>query len=149
MANPSVALVGNNLYLHFRPDGEFQDCRTCHCYALRRAARLVTQHYDRLLRPSGLRTTQFTLLVTLAEAGPMPMTRLAGRLGLERTSLTRNLKPLEARGWVVVEADADRRVRTVAVTPSGRGKARAALPLWRKAQAGAAAVSPLLLSAAG
>jgi DNA-binding MarR family transcriptional regulator len=125
-------------------DGEFQECRACHCYALRRAARLVTQHYDRLMRPSGLRTTQFTLLVTLAEAGPMPMTRLAGRLGLERTSLTRNLKPLDAKGWVVVAADADRRVHTVAITASGRAKARAALPHWRKAQAGAAAVSPLL-----
>jgi DNA-binding MarR family transcriptional regulator len=125
-------------------DGEFQECRACHCYALRRAARLVTQHYDRLMRPSGLRTTQFTLLVTLAEAGPMPMTRLAGRLGLERTSLTRNLKPLAAKGWVTVVADADRRVHTVAIAASGRTKARAALPHWRKAQAGAAAVSPLL-----
>jgi DNA-binding MarR family transcriptional regulator len=125
-------------------DGEFWECRVCHCYALRRAARLMTQHYDRLMRPAGLRTTQFTLLVTLAEAGPMPMTRLAVRLGLERTSLTRNLKPLAAKGWVVVAADADRRVHTVVITAAGRAKARAAMPQWRKAQAGAAAVSPLL-----
>jgi DNA-binding MarR family transcriptional regulator len=125
-------------------DGEFQECRVCHCYALRRAARLVTQHYDRLMRPVGLRATQFTLLVALAENGPMPMTRLAARLGLERTSLTRNLKPLEAKGWVAVAADTDRRVHTVAITAPGRAKARAALPQWRKAQAGAAAVSPLL-----
>jgi DNA-binding MarR family transcriptional regulator len=104
----------------------------------------VTQHFDRMMRPSGLRTTQFTLLVTLAELGPMPMTRLAARLGLERTSLTRNLKPLEAKGWVTVEADADRRVRNVGITVAGRAKARTALPLWRKAQAGAAALSPML-----
>jgi DNA-binding MarR family transcriptional regulator len=126
-------------------EGDFQECRACHCYALRRAARLVTQHYDRLMRPSGLRATQFTLLVALAEAGPMPLTRLADRLGLERTSLTRNLKPLAAKEWVALAVEADRRVRIAAITAAGKAKVQAALPLWRKAQAGAAAVSPLLV----
>jgi DNA-binding MarR family transcriptional regulator len=119
-------------------DDEFHECRACHCYALRRAARLVTQHYDRILRPSGLRTTQFTLLVGLAQRGPIPLTRLAGMLGLERTSLTRNLKPLTAKGWVTVVPDADRRVHSVGITAEGKAKARAALPLWRQAQATAA-----------
>jgi DNA-binding MarR family transcriptional regulator len=120
-------------------NGEFGECRDCICFALRRAARRMTQHYQRALRPSGLMGTQFSLLVSLAEAGPLPMTRLAERLGLERTSLTRNLKPLEAKGWVSVAEDEDRRVRLVRITPAGRAKARAALPLWRKAQATAAA----------
>ena len=120
-------------------DAEFRECHDCLCFALRRAARAVTQHYDRLLRPSGLRTTQFSLLALLAQAGPMPMTRLATRLGLERTTLTRNLGPLAAKGWVAVEEDEDRRVRNVRITPPGKAKAKAALPLWRKAQAGAAA----------
>jgi DNA-binding MarR family transcriptional regulator len=127
------------------PDDEFRECRACHCYALRRAARLVTQHYDRILRPSGLRTTQFTLLVGLAQRGPIPLTRLASMLGLERTSLTRNLKPLTAKGWVTVTPDADRRVRSVGITPQGKAKARAALPLWRQAQATAAVAAPARL----
>jgi DNA-binding MarR family transcriptional regulator len=121
---------------------EFGECRDCVCFALRHAARRMTQHYRRMLRPSGLMGTQFSLLVSLAEAGPLPMTRLAARLGLERTSLTRNLKPLAAKGWVSVDEDDDRRVRRVRITPSGRAKARAALPLWRKAQATAATAVP-------
>lgn len=119
--------------------GEFDDCQRCLCFALRRGARAITQHYDRLLRPAGLRTTQFTLLVMLEKAGPLPMARLAERLGLERTTLTRNLAPLERQGWVTVGENDDRRVRLIGITPQGRAVARAALPLWRKAQASAPA----------
>jgi DNA-binding MarR family transcriptional regulator len=122
--------------------GEFAECKGCICFGLRRAARRMTQHYRRVLRPSGLMGTQFSLLVSLAQAGPLPMTQLAARLGLERTSLTRNLKPLEAKGWVSIDEDDDRRVRVVRITPAGRAKARAALPLWRKAQATATRAVP-------
>ena len=69
----------------------------------------------------------------------MPIHRLAGFLGLERTTLSRNLRPLLARGWLSVEEDEDRRVRIVKITAVGRAAARAALPHWRKAQALAAA----------
>jgi DNA-binding MarR family transcriptional regulator len=111
------------------------------CFGLRRAARIVTQHFDRHLRPVGLRATQFTLLVVLARAGPMPMNRLASRLGMERTTLTRNLRPLEAKQWVRVVEDQDRRVRTVSITPAGEEAASQALDQWRKAQE---SVAPLL-----
>jgi DNA-binding MarR family transcriptional regulator len=114
---------------------DFGACASCTCFAMRRAARAVTQHYDRLLRPTGLRVTQFTLLAALTVAGPLPINRLARRLGLERTTLTRNLRPLEAKGWVAVAEDADRRVHTVAITARGRAMARTALPAWREAQA--------------
>ena len=114
---------------------DFGACASCTCFALRRAARAVTQHYDRLLRPTGLRVTQFTLLAALTVAGPLPINRLARRLGLERTTLTRNLRPLEAKGWLAVTEDADRRVHTVEITARGRAMARTALPAWREAQA--------------
>jgi DNA-binding MarR family transcriptional regulator len=120
---------------------QFLDCDRCVCFGLRRAARVVTQHFDRHLRPVGLRATQFTLLVVLTRAGPMPMNRLASRLGIERTTLTRNLRPLEAKQWVRVEEDQDRRVRTVSITPAGKEVATQALGQWRKAQDTAA---PLL-----
>ena len=85
------------------------------------------------MRGSGLRAAQFTLLATLIQTGPMPATRLADFLGLERTTLTRNLRPLLRDGHVSVEPVADRRVHKVAVTPKGV-EARARYPAWRKAQ---------------
>ena len=119
-----------------------RECGNCFCFGLRRAARIVTQHYDRHLRQAGLRATQFTVLATLAQTGPMPLNRLARRLGLERTTLTRNLRPLEAKGWLTVNVEEDRRVHMVAVTSAGEKAANDALPFWRKAQSSA----PTLIS---
>ena len=121
------------------PD-EFRETAACICFNLRRAARRMTQHYERYLRPLGLRATQFTVLAMLAQSGPLPIHRLATNLGLERTTLTRNLRPLAARGWVRVEERDDRRVHLVGITEAGRAAARAALPAWREAHAAAGAV---------
>lgn len=110
------------------------------CFNLRRAARIMTRHYERYLRPVVLRATQFTLLAVLAQAGPMPVHRLATALGLERTTLTRNLRPLESQGWLTVEERDDRRVHMVEITEAGREVARGALPAWREAHARAGAV---------
>ena len=111
-----------------------RECQGCICFAVRRAARLVTQRYDSNLRPVGLRGTQFTLLVVLKNAGPQPMNRVAQMLGMERTTLTRNLRPLLQRGYVSEEPGDDRRVRTIALTPGGADAVARALPYWRKAQ---------------
>lgn len=113
---------------------ELRECASCTCFAVRRAARVITQHYDRHLRPTGLGATQFTLLTVLALAGPLPLSRAATRLGTERTTLTRNLRPLVARGLVTKEPGEDRRVQILAITPKGIAAARAALPRWREAQ---------------
>ncbi|MGE5148433.1 MAG: MarR family winged helix-turn-helix transcriptional regulator [Candidatus Eiseniibacteriota bacterium] len=113
---------------------DFAPCAGCMSFALRRAARAMSQHYAKHLRPTGLRGTQFTMLATLVTGGPMPISRMARRLGLERTTLTRNLKPLEAKGWIAVTEDEDRRVHVVSVTAKGRAMARKALPAWHKAQ---------------
>jgi DNA-binding MarR family transcriptional regulator len=118
---------------------DFAPCGGCTCFALRRAARVMSQHYARHLRPTGLRGTQFTLLANLVAAGPMPMNRMARRLDVERTTLTRNLKPLLAKGWITITEDEDRRVHMVSITAKGRAAARAALPAWHKAQATARA----------
>src|SRR5512144_2452086 len=113
---------------------EFAECLACSCFAARRTARMVTQHYERCLKPTGLSVTQFTLLALLSLAGPQPLSRFADQLGLERTTLTRNLRPLRARGWVKESATADRRVRLLVITKRGTAAARAALPHWREAQ---------------
>lgn len=109
--------------------------RDCTCSLLRQATRAVTQHYEASFRGAGIRGTQFTVLSMLAQAGPMPMARLAVRLGLERTTLTRNLKPLVARGFVVLSGDADGRVRRAEITAEGETAVREAFPRWRDAQA--------------
>lgn len=114
---------------------EFGECAGCVCAGIRRAARAVTQHYQRHFRGTGLVGTQFSMLSVLIRSGPMPISRMAKYLGVERTTLTRNLRPLEKKHWVAITGDADGRVRTVEITAKGRAVARAALPAWRKAQA--------------
>ena len=107
----------------------------CTCFNLRKAARAVTRVYDEALKPSGLRATQFSLLSVVANRGPAGMTELARALVMERTTLTRNLKPLMDQGYLQVVDGADRRQRPIAVTPRGRKALDRALPLWRCAQA--------------
>jgi DNA-binding MarR family transcriptional regulator len=107
----------------------------CACRSLRRTARAVTQLYDETLRPSGLRITQFTLLVAVALREPVPITRLADTLALDRTTLARDLKPLTERGLVGVAAGEDRRTREVRLTRHGRDAIGRAYPLWQRAQA--------------
>ena len=115
----------------------FQACRTCACSALRHASRTVTQHYERHFRGSGLRVTQFTILATLAQTGPLSISELSVKLGLERTTLSRNLRLLENKGWVSAINHGDQRVRRMTLTTKGRKKAVAALPVWKRADAGA------------
>ena len=118
-----------------RPDREFVECLACSCFAARRAARSITQHYEEHLKAGGLRATQFTVLALLAAAGPQSLSRFAEMLGTERTTLTRNLRSLLDRGLVAESATGDKRVKLLSITKRGNAAARAALPHWRKAQA--------------
>lgn len=106
----------------------------CTSFNLRKAARAVTQFYDDALRGTGLKSTQFSLLAVAAAAGSMPISLLAVELAMDRTTLTRNLKPLEAAGLLRIESGRDRRVRRVAVTAEGEAALARAMPAWRKAQ---------------
>ncbi|NDU91098.1 MAG: MarR family transcriptional regulator [Ferrovum sp.] len=112
----------------------FLGCRSCVCSVLRRASRAVTQHYEASFRGRGMRATQFTLLATLAQTGPLPLSALATLLGLERTTLTRNLGPLEKKGYVSRVADDDQRVRRVVITKKGEKAALEVLDAWKQAQ---------------
>jgi DNA-binding MarR family transcriptional regulator len=109
--------------------------RNCTCSALRRATRAVTAHYESHFRGTGLRGTQFTILSVLAQAGPLPMTRLADMLGVERTTLTRNLTVLARRGLVAWTGETDGRVRKALLTKAGDGMLHKCLPHWMAAEA--------------
>ncbi len=113
---------------------DFSLCRDCACAGARRASRELTRAFDDALRETGVRVTQFNLLATLVLAGPTAATRLAALLGLERTTLTRNLRPLLRDGLVRFDGDRDRRVRKIAITAKGEETARAAFPFWKRAQ---------------
>jgi DNA-binding MarR family transcriptional regulator len=107
--------------------------KTCLCCKSRMAARALTRTYDRTLRSTGLRITQFTILVAASVAGGVPLSRLADILGLERTTLSRNLSVLERDGLIRVK-NVDGRTRNVLITPAGAARLSAALPLWNRAQ---------------
>jgi DNA-binding MarR family transcriptional regulator len=99
------------------------------------AARVVNRHYDRVLAPSGLRTTAYAILARVAREGPLPLGRLAGRLALDRTTLSRELRPLVASGLVAYATDpADARRRVVTLTEAGEAAVGRARPLWERAQ---------------
>ena len=112
--------------------------RGCTCAKLRRLSRRVTAVYDRELAAAGLRVTQYSMLsVIQREAGQdgMPLTALAERLDMDRTTLTRNLKPLIAQGWAeLVASESDARLRLARVTAAGTSAWQAARPHWKRAQ---------------
>ncbi len=110
------------------------DVAACTCANLRKATRVVTQAYDAALAPTGLRATQFTLLATLSRRPDLPLTQLAEALVMDRTTLTRNLKPLVGRGLIRVYQEADARVRRISLTDDGKRVLDDALPRWREAQ---------------
>ena len=106
----------------------------CTCLNLRQAARVVTQHYEALLDPVGIKITQLPILAALA-AGPLTMNHLADRLAMDRTTLTRNLRPLARDALLRIERGYDKRERRVQVTEAGLAALRRAVPLWKQAQA--------------
>lgn len=98
-------------------------------------ARLVRQHYDAELGAIGLRATQYRLLVEILAHGPVRPCDLAERMSLSPSTLTRNLKPLIAAGWVDLGPGLDGRTRSVCITAAGRGKCAEGRPRWSLAQA--------------
>lgn len=106
----------------------------CTCFNLRKATRVVTQFFDQRLQASGLLVNQFTLLAALAQSGSPTMKTLAQILVMDRTTLTRNLKPLQRQGLIAIEPGHDQRERIVTLTPAGQVALAKALPLWKDAQ---------------
>jgi DNA-binding MarR family transcriptional regulator len=116
-------------------DIDYMEAAGCFCLASRQAARKITRLYDSHMQGSGVRVTQFTLLSQLMLRGEMPIGKLAGLLGMERTTLSRNLALLEGKGWISISAGDDPRARLIAITAQGRGLVRRSFPFWSKAQA--------------
>ncbi len=109
--------------------------RACACFNFRRAARAVTRLFDEALQPSGLRPTQFVVLVAIRAEDPVGLPTLAERLDLDRSALTRALKPLESAGLVKVTQSPAGGSAKASLTTKGMNRVLKTLPLWKSAQA--------------
>jgi len=109
--------------------------RVCACLGFRKASRSVTQLYDQFLAPCGLRSTQLVVLLGAYVLGSSNLRRLADELAMDRSTLTRNLKPLISQGLLQTMPTTGRgRSKSIEVTPLGQDMLRAAAPLWEQAQ---------------
>lgn len=116
--------------------GDTPDTAGCVCFALRKSARAVSQLYDAALAPSGLRATQFSLLASLRAGGRLTVSRLAEAMVMDRTTLSRNLAPVEKQGLVkIAPGRRDGRTKEITLTARGRRRLSRADPLWADAQA--------------
>jgi DNA-binding MarR family transcriptional regulator len=108
--------------------------KDCTCFNLRKATRAVTQLFDDAMQPTGLRATQFTLLSAISATGTIAISQLSRVLIMDRTTLTRNLKPLESKRFIKIIPGEDRRTRTLTLTDKGRKTLKKSLPFWKQAQ---------------
>ena len=108
----------------------------CTNLRLRRLSRLVSRHYDAHVAASGLKTTQYSMLSHVMHLGPLRPVDLARAMNIEASTLTRNMKPLVAAGWLTQGEGADARSRLIAITDEGRAKRAEAQAHWRAAQTG-------------
>jgi DNA-binding MarR family transcriptional regulator len=106
----------------------------CACANLRRLTRRVTQLYEEALRPTGLRSTQFTLLQALSLTGEVTQNQLGELLAIDSTTLSRSLAPLVKKGWISTRAGRDRRERWLRLSEAGKRKLQSATPSWKHAQ---------------
>jgi DNA-binding MarR family transcriptional regulator len=106
----------------------------CVCSQVRRLARKLSSLYDTHLSPQSLTITQYSLLANIERAGQLSHTFLADKVGMERTTLTRNLRPLTRAKWVAAATGRDRRQHLLQLTAAGRRKLVRSLPLWEEAQ---------------
>ncbi|WP_286830029.1 MULTISPECIES: MarR family winged helix-turn-helix transcriptional regulator [Kordiimonas] len=107
----------------------------CACQKIRKASRTITRRYDDALKPFGLTGNQFTMLTIISLADKVTLSRLAEIIGMERTTLIRNLKPLERAGLVTIAAEESRRAKHATISSQGLNTLSKALPVWRNTQA--------------
>jgi DNA-binding MarR family transcriptional regulator len=119
-----------------KPVNSLPPSEQCNCFAVRAAARHVTQSYDQFLAPSGLRTTQLSILATLNRKGPLTINALAEDMVMDRTTLGRNILPLQRDDLITIKpAASDRRAKELRLTKAGEKRLEAALKGWSQAQA--------------
>jgi len=106
----------------------------CPAFNIRAASRIITQLFDEILKPSGLQITQFAVLVGVQILDTPSISKLARGLVMDRTTLTRGLKPLENEGLIKIVSGEDKRTHFIKITPKGKTALQKTLPYWEKAR---------------
>ncbi|HEY1580257.1 MAG TPA: MarR family winged helix-turn-helix transcriptional regulator [Terracidiphilus sp.] len=122
------------IYIYFAMDDRTPPPLPCMCASLRRAARALTQLYEKELRPLGLRSTQLTILQVLSRTGELTQKKLGEILSMDSTSLTRTVAVMLREGWLTERRGEDRRERWIGMARAGEKKLSNALPAWEKVQ---------------
>lgn len=111
---------------------KFVNCSPCVCFNIKKSARAITQVYDGLFRPLGLRVSQLSILNPLKMIGSLTVLELAEATATDRTTITRNIKPLVRDGYIKVKTGSDRRSREIVITAKGEAIAEKAMGIWGK-----------------
>lgn len=109
----------------------------CACFQIRRASRILTRAYDKALQATGLKINQIGVLVAVRELEPATMQSLAEALGMDRTTLVRNIRPLQRDGYLTTETPRGTRAQQIFITEKALQKLQIAMPLWKQAQTSA------------
>jgi DNA-binding MarR family transcriptional regulator len=107
---------------------------SCLNFHLRKTTRIITSYYDLVLKPSGLRITQFTVLLSIAYEGSASITNLSHLTDIDRTTLQRSLEIMRRDGFVLIQKADTGNLRAVSLTPKGEKALEGAIPLWKVAQ---------------
>ncbi len=113
---------------------KLESCAECTCFNLRKASRVITQLFDRAMKNGGLRSTQFSILAVLSAFGAETITKLSEILVMDRTTLTRNLKPMESAGLIKITQGSDLRSKAVSLTKKGNQTFARTFPHWKETQ---------------
>jgi DNA-binding MarR family transcriptional regulator len=124
----------------FNPDSTIDnrildDIHSCTCFSLRKASRAVSQYFDKMLAPTGLKSTQVSMMAIIALNKTSTFAHLSDAMVMDRSTLTRNVRPLIRKEYLQVDRGTDKRVRLLSLTPKGTETLSQALPLWEEAQA--------------
>jgi len=111
---------------------QFANCSPCVCFNLRKSARAITQVYDGMFRSLGLRVSQLSILNSLNMIGSLTVLELAEAIATDRTTITRNMKPLIRDGYIKAQTGSDRRTKEIAITEKGKAIAQKAMSIWEK-----------------
>lgn len=125
-------MKGDRLVNHIK--GSRETSSPCHCLNVRRASRAVTHFYEKVLQSSGLKITQYSLLQNLQRVEPVIMSEFAEIMRIDRTTLNRNMKPLQNAGLIMVNPGQDTRSRQLMLTEAGKATLAKARVLWGEAQ---------------
>ena len=113
---------------------EMAKCAECTGFNLKKATRVIQNLFDEAFKPVGLEGTQYTVLAHIFVHGPISLSKVADLMHVDRTTLARNLAPLERKSLIEIKPGSDRRSKIINITDEGKKVLADALPLWKKTQ---------------